>query len=384
MEETLMKKSLIILLPLLLATCGFAQVMVIKNPATPKHPNPNRVYKLKPLLTIEDDGERFFFKKPGSMTLDSAGNLYLVDKKQLLGFDSAGNFIRNFRTPGTGPGEVKSLGNYLVRADGKLMIMDIMPNKYLLLARDGRLLDEKRIHSTDSLYLLHSTQDKIYIHYKEMRGDTKNFVLKELKNVIASVSPKDGALNSIFSLPTKHAMMKMGGHYMYISYTDLIYHQFKDNLFYFVHTDDYRIKLIDIDTGKTNLLISRDYKKVPVTGELKKYLAHVSFNNESVHYESPYPDYMNAIQYIQVVNEKLLVFTSTVEKDKGVLVDVFDAKGVFTDSFFLKISNEEVLNQLNQGWVCANNKAIYALDRDEDNNWVISKYSFEEVVKELK
>lgn len=379
-----MKKKLSAVILVFLMAVGVAAQTTVNNPATPKHPNPNRVYKLKKLKTINDDGENFYFKNPGNMSLDAAGNLYIVDEHQLLKFDTSGKFVRNFWKLGLGPGEIKRLGKYVVPAHDQILLKDLTPNKYLLLSQDGRVLVEKRINRPDFLYLLHKDPQNLFFYYKDVRANTKGFVIMNISNQIVAYSEKHGSIRPIFSLPTKHAVIVVNNRPLYISYTDLLYHQLKDNLFYFANTDDYRVKLIDIGTGKTLLSLSREYKHVPVTEELKAYLAHVEFNNDAIHYSSPYPDYMNDIQYLTVVNGKLLVFTSTVEKNKGVLVDVFDEKGVFVDSFFLDISTGEVLNQLNMGWLCLNGKVLYALDRDEDYNWVISNYSFEDVAKDLK
>ena len=61
-------------------------------------------------------------------------------------------------------------------------------------------------------------------------------------------------------------------------------------------------------------------------------------------YQTPPPESFPDIQKLFVVNNYLGVITSTADREKGVLVDVFDRKGRYFDHFYLSlpiISTEE-------------------------------------------
>ena len=84
-----------------------------------------------------------------------------------------------------------------------------------------------------------------------------------------------------------------------------------------------------------------------------------------------------------MVNNKLLVITSTTDKQKGVLIDVFDESGKYTDCFFLKFPNDDLWLRLDQRKVKISGDALFTIEQDKDENWMISKYTipFAELLK---
>jgi hypothetical protein len=96
---------------------------------------------------------------------------------------------------------------------------------------------------------------------------------------------------------------------------------------------DYSVRRVDLAAGRITRAFTRDYKSVrnenPSTGGLA-------------------PNKLD-IGGLQVVGDRLWVFTSTSDRVKGTLVDVFDLDGRYLDNFFLQVKDGETLVPLSFG-----------------------------------
>jgi hypothetical protein len=148
----------------------------------------------------------------------------------------------------------------------------------------------------------------------------------------------------------------------------------RDNLFFFSSSHEYGIKLIDLDSKTFTREFNREYQRVEVTEETKEFVLSGGFVIEGKSYETPIPKYLDDIQGLHVANRKLLVFTSTVDRQKGVLVDIFNEQGKYIDCFFLKFPGRGLHYGLIQGRMVIANGAVYLIEKDEKDNWIISRY----------
>ncbi|MEA3420216.1 MAG: hypothetical protein U9Q97_00885, partial [Acidobacteriota bacterium] len=79
----------------------------------------------------------------------------------------------------------------------------------------------------------------------------------------------------------------------------------------------------------------------------------------------PPQKYLNDIKNLFVFNGLLLAMTSTNDKNKGTLIDVFNHEGKYIDNFYLKLS----------GSLLASNKdSILVKEKDKDENILIVQY----------
>jgi hypothetical protein len=66
--------------------------------------------------------------------------------------------------------------------------------------------------------------------------------------------------------------------------------------------------------------------------------------------------------------------TSTQEKGKGVLIDIFDAEGVYRDAFYLNLG-EEALTALKSNQTSAlTGDALLTIERTEEGTFQLKKY----------
>jgi hypothetical protein len=101
-----------------------------------------------------------------------------------------------------------------------------------------------------------------------------------------------------------------------------------DGRYLFVNnTAEYEISVLDLDTGKLATAFTRKYKRiehVPFKGEAEF--------NKKYNFKKPYE---TDIKGLYVFGDQLWVKTSTEDKGKGALYDVYSYGGVYQDAFFL-------------------------------------------------
>lgn len=370
-----MKFRFLVLLLIGLVTMDLAGQKIIKNPANPESKNAGSALIAQKVLEITDASENYFFKGPYSLKIGPDGSVYVMDKDELLKFTPSGEFVKNFLKPGQGPGETSNVSNYFILEDNSVVVHNWSPNKMVFRDGNGELVSEKRLpfdRFSEFLFMNNKNYYLFTITAPDTKGGVKYVdVLKKL----TVISRQDFSIKKSVSLPLRVYMLNIpDGPHIRVNLIDLLSHRFKDTLFYFSHTFEYGIKLIDLDKNEIISEITREYSRVKVTEENEKYLNSGRFGFNGKTYKSPTPEYFLDILSLHVVDGKLLVFTSTVDKEKGVLVDVYDETGKYINNFFVKFPNPGVYFQLNQHRTAVEKDTVFVIEKDEDENWMISKY----------
>ena len=65
---------------------------VIKNPEKPISSNHGRAITAKKAMTITDENEGYYFKRPYNIKIAPNGSIFVMDKDQLLKFTPGGKF----------------------------------------------------------------------------------------------------------------------------------------------------------------------------------------------------------------------------------------------------------------------------------------------------
>ncbi|MFQ6109575.1 MAG: hypothetical protein ACE5L7_08495 [Candidatus Aminicenantales bacterium] len=99
------------------------------------------------------------------------------------------------------------------------------------------------------------------------------------------------------------------------------------------HTQDYQFKLFDLEKNTITTAFRRKYRRVRYRRERKA----VEKIRPQVYTLGLPIDYHNDIQKIFIHKDRLWVFTSTWDRKKGVLVDVFNSEGHYMDNFYLSL-----------------------------------------------
>lgn len=370
-----MRRIAIILLTLLLSVPLFCQeIQMIKNQAKEIGNHFGRQVPLTVAWVLSDDGERFFFKNPKELRTTPNGSLMVMEGQQIYKFDRNGKFERSLVKSGQGPGEVTMISNYFPVGDNQVLIHDMRTNKVVQIDGNGKLISEKRLKSITIPTLFHEDKERFYLTNDEFKSTKGTAFVTDVDKQIVAVSKKDNTRKKLFSFGLKNFVCKTKSSFAIVRLIPFLSSLKENSKFFISHTSEYKIKLVDLETNKVLMEFSRDYERIKVTDKNKKQANQCSFDMEGKHYESPLPEYLNDIQSIHYSNGKLWVFTSTIDPDKGVLVDIFDGKGKYLDCFYLKLRGKESHHQLFQFYVNISGNAIFVLEQDESDNLVINKY----------
>jgi len=93
---------------------------------------------------------------------------------------------------------------------------------------------------------------------------------------------------------------------------------------------------------------------------------------------TPPTKYLTDIQNLFVYRDNLWVMTSTKDKEKGTLIDVYNFEGKYIDSYYMKFPERIVRDRYTLEPVVVRGDFLYALEKDEDVTYEISKYKIED------
>jgi hypothetical protein len=71
------------------------------------------------------------------------------------------------------------------------------------------------------------------------------------------------------------------------------------------------------------------------------------------------------------------IITSAIDKNKGVMVDVFDEKGNYLDNFYISLPYNVNASDLYRSEIWIDSSTVIIREIDEDSNYKIVKYAIE-------
>lgn len=353
-----MKKIVLLLLFFLIIPSVIYTQEIIENPEKPANPNAGRILNIQEVLRITDEGGEFYFVGPRYIKVAPDGTIFLYDREQLLRFDENGKFIHNFFIKGQGPGELNYVRNYAFQ-DGKLIVFNANPYKMVWFDFNGELLNDVKIHDISGyLHFQFLKDNTFYFFASDMaRSDGKTTIMNAPQILIAldQLGKKE---KEITSFNTK--VFRTGGAWADMS--SLISVPYKKRYLFLSHTQEYLVKLYDIETQMTLRIFTRKYKRVKPP---KDHKFGVFYGRDGKRIGPPIPEFFNDISELFMFKDLLWVRTSTKDERKGYLIDVFNLDGKFIDSFYLKI---------NGSLVATHEDFIFIREKDEDELLNIVKY----------
>jgi len=356
---------------LILISAGAAQV--IENPDKPKSTNAGRVIVPKEILSIEDDGNRFFFKNPRNIKIGPDGSIFVTDTEQILQFDKDGRFLRNLFKKGQGPGETNASGNYDFY-DGEILIHSLVPPKMIQFDRDGKFLKDAALVSKNRIvnFFGRIGSKWVFETYEFPRKSGEISYVEQPHTLIFWNKQTNELTPSASFDVTVYAVSSSSGGAGYFGIGNFIAVPFQDHFLAIVHQTEYSIKLFDVETGRVVKEFRRAYRRVPPPPLKKEERAKLGIDGKT--YEWPDQKYANDVSNILIHGDRIWAVTSTVDKEKGILIDEFDGDGVYQDAFYLK------LPELNLKWTISwprilNGDTLLLVDQTEEGACVLKKYA---------
>jgi hypothetical protein len=349
---------------------------IVENPAKPKAANAGRVVVPEEVLAISDEGTSdYYFKWPRGLKTAPDGSLSLLDESQVLRFDKNGKFLHNIFKKGQGPGEVNNVSACLPVVKN-FIIHSPYPNKLVFFDLAGKYERELPVRSeTRSMMtalLFHG--GTFYFETREfprVKGDP-DYV--DSPHSILAVNEATGEIKTLAAFPTRAFVVSSpsGGGGMF-DITSLIATPFKNELLALAHTEEYLIKIYDPAGDKVVREFRRAYERVkpePLTEEQKKGGMII----DGKHYGPPEQKYQNDVRNLLTRGDEIWAVTSTKDKSKGVLIDVFDGDGVYRDCFWLKLPEAALKSVLSPGSCALDGDSLWVVERSEDETFAIKKY----------
>ena len=363
-------------LPVLLAVTAIAFGQIVENPAKPKAANAGRVVVPEEVLAISDEGTSdYYFKWPRGLKTAPDGSLSLIDESQVLRFDKNGKFLQNLFKKGQGPGEVNNVSACLP-AVKNFIIHSPYPNKLVFFDLAGKYERELPVRSeTRSMMtalLFHG--GTFYFETREfprVKGDP-DYV--DSPHSILAVNEATGEIKTLAAFPTRAFVVSSpSGEGGMFDITSLIATPFKNELLVLAHTEEYLIKIHDQAGDKVVREFRRAYERVkpePLTKEQKKGGMII----DGKHYGPPELKFQNDVRNLLARCDEIWAVTSTKDKSKGILIDVFDGEGVYRDCFWLKLPELALKSVLSPGSCALDGDSLWIVERSEDETFAIKKY----------
>ena len=350
---------------------------IVENPAKPAAKNAGRAVAFKEIATVRDGGEEFYFEWPRNIQAAPDGSFFLVSKDQLLQFDASGRFLRNYYKRGQGPGEMQ----YGVRYgfDGRTLVVFNFA-KVLRFDLDGHYLGEYRVSpkAGNAKNFLRALDGRVvFVKWAFPAGKTESEVV-DMPQVLVSVSGSGEDVRELSNFPIKAYVMRSGrGGGALTEFNRLLTASASDGRMFISHTQEYLVKLYDPASDRVIRTFRRKYNRVPPTAEeeerWKKPGAYLAPGKPVI---PPAQKYSNDIRALFVVDDRLWVLTSTIDPEKGKLVDVFDLEGRYLDNFYLPLP--ENLARENDDPIWVSGDRLYLIEVNPDETAILRVFKIED------
>ena len=358
-------RTLVALCPLLAALAAAAQV--IENPATPPSANAGRVMELREVARITEEEGKFFFEQPWDVHTGPDGSVYVQEMKKLLKFDAQGRFVKNLLKWGEGPGELNGNLTDVVIGRDEILLYSSNAYKVLRLDFDGRLLGEKKF--TAGLSALWGYRKGRYVGMKSERKDRPpgtGFFTDDYRLTYIADNGETTTTSCLLPLTYSQHIRTLAGRPAAgrSSISRFMPCRADDQLLFLFHSPEYLIELVDLEKGELVRSFRRAYERVKYEYRRPKNLPD----------DYPIPKFHNDLCRLLWVKDRLWAVTSTVDKTKGILVDVFSREGQYLDNFYLPLLKIRRNNPQYYAPMAIAGNVLYLLEADEDDLISLIKY----------
>jgi hypothetical protein len=345
----------------------------MENPGTPPGENAGRVIIPEEIMRITDESGDFYFKHPGRIKIAPDESIFLVDENQFLRFDKSGKFLNNQQKKGQGPGEYTYLLYYQF-IDNKIYIFGSQPYKLVETDMQGNLLKETRLAGSQSFRRISGFikgKDKFWFISSSFREVINRNTGEQTLDQELAWGTLDGKIEKTGLLfPETWYMVKEtskeGVRVSLRNMVNSIFVRHQTNL-YVSNTPKYLVQRVDLEKIKVIHKFNRKYTSIPYKDEKPK-------EEENTRTIGAEPEYFSDIQAVLFYNDQLWIFTSTIVKDKGVLVDVFTKDGKYIDNFYLKLPRVTTARDMDRKTLTLYKNFLFTTEEDEDGSMSVVKY----------
>lgn len=327
MKSVIKKQLIIISLSLFLFIMSlFGRNIQQPNEARGEN-RPERIVLLEEVLRIHDNERDIVFKSPTKFSRWDDGSILFMDNRYLYRYDENGNFIYRIFKLGNGPGECMRPDDYYFDGE-KIYIYSWIPSKNMEFDLDGSFVKEQEAPSNTFVYVgyidnkIFGIRDEIrYSEFIHMDG------FFETPFTIYEISSDFKKQKKIFDIPVQH-YIRNSHWWRRVIFTVVPYEQY----LFILHTAEYQVDKLDLTTGQIEKTFTRPYERIK--SQERENIPEI-YNPVPKNLLPPQFEYVWDIWWIQIANNYLYVFTSTLVEDNR-LIDVFDMEGNYIDCFYFQ------------------------------------------------
>jgi hypothetical protein len=341
---------------LLFSAVVFAQV--VENPAKPKAKNAGRILQLTEVWKITDAGGEFFLKYPHNLQFVEDGSIFLAEAGQFLRFSPEGKFLKNLFNNGQGPGEIEDEFSYYIHGRD-LFIQDMNSQRFWRADFNGVFQEQISLANKNYNDFVGVVPDGfLFLKMVWPPLSERTGKLMAVLHTVALVARDGSERRDVATFKPRRFLFPQG---MMSWDSSIIVPSPDAKLLYAFNGRDYLIEIVDLATGAVIKRFNRAYPKVPHVEQKRE----IDFRKK---YGTPKKEYEPDVNNLYPVGEHLWVETSTDDKTKGRLIDVFDKDGRFLDSFYLGAGRT---------LMAVREDAVFCLEKNEDETITIVKYRIE-------
>ncbi len=342
----------------LLSVCALGFGQIIENPAKPIAKNPGRIIGLSEVWRITDEGDDFYFRSPHNLQIAADGSIFIAEREEFLRFTSEGKFLKNLYKKGQGPGEIDDVFMYYIRG-GDIYIQDVSSRRFWRADFNGVFQEQVALRGPDPGVFIGIVPNG-YLFIK-MAWPPRSEWTGRLVDIphIVSILAEDGLENRTVATFKTNAFLRPQAATNWDSSITVLSPD-GNSLFAFFGRD-YLVEAVDLTTAAVVKRFRRIYPRIP----------HIEKSWETdlrKKYGFPKIEYETDIRGLYPTNGYVWVETSTEDKAKGRLIDVFDKGGRFIDSFY--IGAGRMLMAVREGFV-------FCQEKNEDETITIVKYKID-------
>ena len=346
-------------------------VTVVYNPEEPLSENAGRVLQLKEELRITDSPGEFYFKSPNNIKTAPDGSFFVLDEEQFLKFDKTGKFIKNLFKKGQGPGEFERIGDYLF-SNHEIVVIQGGPNKIVRLDMLGKLKGEIRPVEPVSKLIAFFEDEYITARssFPKLEKAGEELEIIDITWSLKSVAENGTVENTNLDFPVKWYAKRLKNAIIANFIVDFTSKPFMGKFLVIHHTQEYMLKLLDLESQQIVRTFTREYKSVnwrpDKTGRVEI--------RPNLYTLVPPVDCLNDIQKLFIQDKTIWAMTSTEAEEKGILVDVFNFRGEYTDSFYLPLQHHVKIEGLSQHPLTISGDSLFIVEYEENDMPSVVKY----------
>lgn len=325
-----MKRILFMIVVTLVFSPYLFQQEIIRNPEKPSSPNSGRILKVQEVMRITDEGGEFFFKRPYSLKVAENGNIFMVDAEQFLKFSPEGKFIANLFKQGQGPGEIQSAFIFVLHKDD-IYAYDLMGIKIIHMTQEGKLIDEFKFMNRYSNFIGVFNDNFILTEMSWPAIEERTGKLFDVPSSIVLISKAEEVIRKSSSFPIP---MYLGPNFSvsWGSFRPILTDDGRAIIT--AYGEEYNVAVLDPGTLEVLRKFNRKYPRV------KRPKREAPPRPSPI--KIPEREYEDDIVYVYTFKGNIWVRTSTADKQKGTLFDVFNQEGKYIDCFWLNVSGSLV------------------------------------------